>query len=183
MTQTQRSVAEVYALLADNITEDIGPTDHRDSLATWRMNHGQIYVLAAAAAAIVIPNNTDYIEATAPAWTLSAGGFQFDESGGNGRLTYTGVATVMAHISCSISMSSASVNQVTHWRIGKNAVTDAASEIQRKTGAGGDVGSTALHLMESLATGDYVSLWCRNASGANNVTLEVANLQVQTMPA
>ncbi len=183
MTQTQRSVAEIYALLADNVTEDIGPTDHRDSLATWRMAHGQIYVPAAASAPIIIINNTDYYEAIDPAWTLGADLHLFDESGGNGRLTYTGVADVVLHIACTISMSSGSNNQVTFWRIGKNAVTDVASEVHRKILTGTDVGSTALHLIQSMVTGDYLSLWVRNTSGANNVTLEVANLEAVTMPA
>jgi hypothetical protein len=183
MTQTQRSVAEIYALLADNVTEDIGPQDHRDSLATWRMGHGQIFVPAAASAAITISNNTDYFEATAPAWTLSADPHFFDESAGNGRLTYIGVAPVTLHIACSISMTSGSNQQVTHWRLGKNAVPDEAAEVQRKIAQGTDVGSTALHLIEAMSTGDYVSLWVRNSSGANDVTLEVANLQAMTMPA
>lgn len=183
MTQTQRSVAEIYALLADNIVEDIGPTDHRDSLATWRTGHGQIYVPAGASAPIIIINNSDYYEAIDPAWTLSADVHNFDESGGNGRLTYVGVADVVLHISCSISMTSGSNNQVTHWRLGKNAVTDDASEVQRKIGTGADVGSTALHLIQSMSQGDYVSLWVRNATGANNVILEVATMQALTMPA
>jgi hypothetical protein len=183
MTQTQRSTAEIYALLADNITEDISPQDHRDSLATWRMGHGQIYVPAADSAPIVIINNTDYYETIDPAWTLSADAHNFDESGGNGRLTYTGVADVVLHIACSVSMTSGDNQQVTHWRLGKNATPDEASEVQRKIAGGSDVGSTALHLVQSMSTGDYVSLWVRNATAANNVTLEVANLQAVTMPA
>ncbi|MEE9177575.1 MAG: hypothetical protein V3U46_04040 [Acidimicrobiia bacterium] len=183
MTQTQRSVAEIYALLPDNITEDISPQDHRDSLATWRMGHGQIYVPAAASAPIIITNTDDYFEAIDPEWTLSAGGHFFDESGGNGRLTYIGLAPVTLHIACTISMTSGSNNQITHWRLGKNAVPDEAAEVQRKIMTGTDVGSTALHLVEAMSTGDYVSLWVRNASGANDVTLEVANLQAMTMPA
>ncbi len=183
MTQTQRSVAQIYALLADNITEDISPQDHRDSLETWRVGHGQIYVPAAASAAIVIANNTDYFEATAPAWTLSAGGVFFDESAGNGRLTYIGVADVMLHLACTISMTSGVNAQVTHWRLGKNAVTDGAAEVQRRIGTGSAVGSTALHLIESMSQGDYVSLWVRNSTAANDITLEVANLQAVTMPA
>ena len=183
MTQTQRSVAEIYALLPDNITEDISPQDHRDSLATWRMGHGQIYVPAAASAPVIINNTADYFEAIDPAWTLSAGAHFFDESGGNGRLTYIGVADVTVHIACTISLTSGSNLQVIHGRLGKTGTTDEASEVQRKIGTGTDVGSTALHLVTSMSTGDYLSLWVRNATGSNNVILEVANLQAVTMPA
>jgi hypothetical protein len=147
------------------------------------MGHGQIYVPAAASAPIIINNTDDYFEAIDPAWTLSADPHFFDESSGNGRLTYIGLAPVTLHIACTISMTSGNNNQVTHWRLGKNAVPDEASEVQRKIGTGADVGSTALHLIEAMSQGDYLSLWVRNASGANDVTLEVANLQAMTMPA
>jgi len=184
MTQTQRSVAEIYALLPDNITEDISPQDLRDALATWRMGHGSIYVAAADRAAITIPNNTDYVEATAPAWTLHAGGILFDESDGNGRLTYVGVADVVMQVTCTFSMTSGSNNQVTHWRLGKNATPDPASETQRKIGATGtEVGAAAVTMVEPMSTGDYVSLWCRNATAGNDVIVEVATLAAVSFPA
>ncbi len=184
MTQTQRTVAEVYALLPDNITEDISPQDVRDALITWRPACGSIYVAAADRATITIPNNTDYVEATAPAWTLHANGYLFDESDGNGRLTYTGIADVVMIVTATFSMTSASNNQVTHWRLGKNATPDAASETQRKIGATGtEVGAAAVTMLEPMSTGDYVSLWVRNATAGNDVIVEVATIAAITMPA
>ena len=182
MTQTQRSVAEVYAILPDNVTEDISPQDLRDALETWLPGHGSIYVPAAAAAAITIPNTADYVECTAPAWSLHAGGHLFDESDGNGRLTYTGVANVIAHISASVSMTSGSNGQVTHWRLGINGTPDASSESQRKIGTGTDVGALAIHEVAELATGDHISLFVRNATAANDVTVEVAQIAAITIP-
>ncbi len=183
MADTQRSVSAILALLPLNTDNEISPQDIRDFAVSWRMGHGQIYVPAAASAAITISDNTSYFEATAPAWTLSSGGHWFDESGGNGRLTYTGAADVVVHIACSVSFRSASNNQMIHMRLGKTGTTDEASEIQRKVGTGADVGSTALHLVTTLSTNDYISLWIRNSTAANNVTLDVANLQAMTMPA
>ncbi len=182
MADTQRSVAAIEALLADNTSGNISPQDLRDGFASWRNGHGQIFVAAADAAAITISDNTSYFETSAPVWTLSSGAHWFDESGGNGRLTYTGTTPLVVHIACSISMTSGSNNQITHWRIGLTGVTDAASEVQRKIMTGTDVASTALHLITTVDTNDYLSLWVRNATGANNVTLEVSNLQVMTMP-
>jgi len=182
MADTQRTVATILSLLANNTAGAISPQDVRDFAVSWRNGHGQIYVAAADAAAITIANTNDYVEATvAPAWTLSSGAHLFDESGGNGRLTYTGTQPMTAHIACSISMTCGSNLQLTHWRLGVNDTTDAASECQRKIGTGTDSGSTALHLITTVTTGDYISLWCRNSTGANDVTLEVANLQVVTM--
>ncbi len=184
MTQTQRSVAEVYALLPDNITEDISPQDLRDALTTWRNGCGSIYVAAADRTPVIIANNTDYYEAIDPAWTLHANGYLFDESGGNGRLTYIGIADVVMQVTCTVSMTSASNNQVTHWRLGKNATPDAASEAQRKIGATGtEVGALAITMVEPMTTGDYVSLWVRNATAGNDVIVEVATIAAITMPA
>ncbi len=181
MADVQRSVSAILALLADNANLRISEQDVRDAFVSWRNGHGQIYVAASDSAAVTISNNSDYFEATAPVWTLSAGAHWFDESDGNGRLTYIGVAGIVVHVSCTISMTGTNA-QVTHWRIGKNGTTDAASEVQRKIGTGADVGSTALHLVTTMSTGDHLSLFVRNATGSNNVTLEAANLQVMTMP-
>ena len=183
MAETQRTSSEIYTLLANNTTGAISPTDLRDAFATWRPGHGQIYVAAAAAAAISFSDSTSYVEVTGPAWTLSSGAHLFDESGGNGRLTYTG-ADVSVHVAASISMTASNNNQITHWRIGKTGTDDAASEIQRKIGTAADGGSTAMHLITTLSTNDYLSLFVRNESwtASETVTLEVANLQCVTMP-
>lgn len=184
MADTQRSVTAALALLADNSAGAISPQDLRDALTTWRMGHGQLYVPAAAAAAVTIPDTTNYVEVTAPVWTLSSGAHWFDESAGNGRLTYIGAADVSAHIALTVSMSCASPNQDIHARVGVNGTTDAAAEIEHRLTTATFRASTALHLIVTgLSNGDYISLWLRNETGANNVTIESANLQAVTMPA
>ena len=178
---TQRTTAAIAALLADNSTALISPQDLRDALDSWRNGHGQIYVPAAAAAAVTISDTTSYFEATAPAWTLSAGGHMFDESGGNGRLTYIGNEPMTAHIALSMSMTVGGTSDITHWRIGVNGTPDEASEIQRKVGTGADVGALAAHLITTVTNGDYISVWCRNSSNTDDITVETANLQVVSM--
>lgn len=149
----------------------------------WRMGLGQIYVAAADAAAITVSDTGVYYEATEPVWSVYGDNEWFDESAGNGRLTYIASNDVMVHVACTISMTSgAQNNQVTHWRLGKNGTSDEMSEVQRKIGTGTDVGSTALHLVQMLSKGDYVSLFVRNATGTNDIVLECANLQAMTMP-
>lgn len=182
MADTQRTFAQILALLADNSSGDISPQDIRDALVSIRTDHGQIWVPAAARAAVTISGTVNYYEATTPAWSLTADAQLFDESAGNGRLTYTGIVPVMVHIACTVSFTVAANNQVIHLRLGKSAVTDEASEAIQKLGTGTDVGSTALHLIEVLDPGEYISLWVRNETSAANITIEVANLQVVTMP-
>jgi hypothetical protein len=182
MADTQKTVAQVLTSLADNVSGAISPQDLRDAFVTWRPGHGQLYVSTADAAAITIPDTVNYVECTAPVWSLSPAGYLFDESAGNGRLTYTGVVPVFVMTACAVSMSSASANQESRWRLGVNGVTDAASETIRFISTGSDIGSTSTHLMVSLNAGDYVSLFVRNASAANNLIIESASVQILSMP-
>ena len=180
MAESQLTTAAALAALADNTDGDISPRDVRDQFTTLRMGMGQMFVPATAAAAVTISDTSSYFEATNPAWTFSTDGYLFDEVS-NGRLRYTGTVPVMAHIACSVSMTmSVGTNQVTHFRLSLNGTTDPASEVQRFVGTGSDVGSTALHLVETLTAGDYISLWVRNSTGSNDVTIECANLQAVT---
>lgn len=183
MADTQRSVSAILALLADNTTGAISAQDIRDAFTSWRMGHGQLYVAAADAGTINISNTDDYFEATTPTWTLSSGAHWFNESDGNGRLTYIGVADVTVHIACTLSFTAENNNRTFHFRLGKNGTTDAASEVQQRIGTGADVNSTAIHVVTTLSTGDHVSLFARNATAADDITIACANLQAVTMPA
>lgn len=181
MADTQRSLAAIIALLANNTAGDISAQDMRDVVETLRMRAGQLSIPEVAAADVVITDTTTYFEVTAPAWTAFAGNDGFDESDGNGRLTYIGVADVMLHVACTVSVSCASVNQVLHIILAKNGTVDDASEVILKLGTGGDQRSTALHLIASVASGDHISVKIRNATSATNVRFECANLQAVSM--
>jgi hypothetical protein len=184
MAETQRTVAEIYALLADNTTSAISPQDLRDAFESWRPAVGGIYVTVANRGAITIADSTNYFEATAMTWTLSSPESRlFDESAGNGRLTYIGVPDVLVRVSLSVSMTAVGINQLLHFRIGKNATTDDASQITRYVTTGSDIGASATQLLTTLSTGDYVSVWARNETSAGNVNIEVANLQAITVAA
>ena len=184
MAETQRTVAEIYALLADNSTGNISPQDVRDGFESWRPATGEIYVTAVNRGEIVIANTSDYAEATAMVWTLSAAESRlFDESAGNGRLTYIGIPDTVIKVSLTLSMTAAGTNQLLHFRIGKNAVPDDASEIIRYVTTGSDIGASATQFLTTLSTDDYVSVWARNETSSGNVTIEVANLQAITVAA
>lgn len=183
MAQTQRTVAQIWTRLADNTSAGISPEDVRDGFESWRPRHGQIYVAAADAAAVTIGDTINYVEVTQPVWTFAAGDqYEFDESAGNGRLTYTGTQPIMCHIACSFSFTTANNQRLIHGRLGVSGTTNPASEAQRWASNAADVGSTAMHLVAALSNGDYVSMFVRNSSQADNVTIQVANLQLMSMP-
>jgi hypothetical protein len=182
MADTQRSLADIIALLANNTAGDISAQDMRDVVETLRMRAGQLSIPEVAGADVTISNTTAYFEVTAPTWTAFAGNDGFDESAGNGRLTYKGAADVMLHIACTISVTTGSNNQVLHVMLAKNGVVDDASEVIFKLLTGNDERSTAMHMIASASTGDYFSIKVRNATSAVNVRFECANLQAVSMP-
>jgi len=180
MADTQRTVTAILALLADNSSQDISPQDIRDAMVSWRAAHGSLYVAAADRGDITISGTADYYEANGMVWTLPTGAFLFDESDGNGRLTYTGTVPVRGLVTASVSMTCTASSQVTHWRLGVNGTTNAATEIQRKIGTGADVGALSITGSVALSTGDHISLWARNETSATNITIECANIIVIT---
>jgi len=183
VADTQRTIAAVMALLADNTTADISPQDLRDAIESLRPRFGRIYVLPAGSAAVVIPDTVNYVEITSPTWTLDANALDVDESDGNGKLTYTGAADVVAHVTAHLSLTSASNNQDVHFRVAKNGTTLPESEAIYKILQGADATGVALETIVALSTGDHLSLAVRNATGANNITVENAGLQILTHPA
>lgn len=74
-----------------------------------------------------------------------------------------------------ISVGTASNSQNVEFAVFKNGVRIDSSVQETKTGTGGDVQSTALHVVASLATNDYLEVYCRNLSTASNVTVKNLN--------
>lgn len=194
MAQNQRTIATIYSTyLLDNTSGAISPQDVREGFETWRARHGQIVVPATSAATVQIADATNYVECNStPNWDLTTGTqYEFNQSGGNGRLTYTGTQDVMAHVACTVSFGTpGGTGQLVHFRLGKNTgggtTTSVDTEVQVKSGTpAGQIHSTALHWIVSLSTNDYLSLWIRNSSwagAADDVDVECANLQLVTMP-
>ena len=179
---TQRTIATILGLLADNTAGDISAEDMRDAVESLRGSFGKMAVQAADSAAITISDTTSYFEATAPTWTLSGvatsspNAANFDMAT-NGRLRYTGLVPIVANVTMSVAVTSGTSNQVIYYRLGKNGSTSANSEMHRKIGTGADVGALAIGGIFELDTNDYLSLFVRNTTGANNITIEVAQLQ------
>ncbi len=182
MADVQRSVSAILTLFADNSSGQISEQDTRDALVSWRNGHGQIYVADADSATITITTQSVAVEITEPVWTESADLHFFDESGGNGRLTYTGIVPLVVHVANTVSFSSVGNNKHTNWYLALNGVKDEAATSHMKTGTGGDEISTAMHLVVLMSPDDYLSVWVANDTDSTNLTLISANLQAMTMP-
>jgi hypothetical protein len=102
-------------------------------------------------------------------------------------LRYTGSTSTPFHLGCTVSFSSAGANQAHKFVIVQNATVDANQEystgtilsggtIRTKTGAAGDVVSTAIHIMATLAQNDTLSLFVQNLTSTSDVTVVDMNL-------
>ena len=176
MAQTQRTYAQIIALLPDNNAGDISPQDIRDFAESFRPLMGEVYRQSGAGTVTTTVAGT-YYEVATGTWASVTSLMGFDMSAGNGRLTYTGTVPVMMHIALSISFTLATNNVTTHWRIGVNGTPSPVAQADRKVGTGADVGSTALHLIAMLNTGDYISAFVSTETAGAVVTPTSMNLQ------
>lgn len=172
MADTKRSLADIYALLADNTAGDISAQDMRDVVATLQPDHGEVSITATSAT--TISDTTSYFQ-IAGTYALSADAMDWDMNT-NGQLRYIGAADRVAHIALSCSMTSGSSNQVIYMGVAKGGTIITPSIVQRKIGTGADVGSAATHAFIEVSTNDYLTGVVRNTTAANDVTFETLNL-------
>ena len=172
MADTQRTLTEIMALLADNITANIGAQDHRDAVETSRFGFGEIYVTTPAAT--VITSTVSWFR-DAGTYTLTQGD-RWEMGPANGQLRYIGPANRIVFIPVTISMTGASNNQVVELAVAKNGIVIESSRVKRKVGTGADVGALPLHAAASVSTGDYFDVRIRNTTSATNITLETCSM-------
>lgn len=182
MVDTQRSVSTILGLLPNNANGQISEQDIRDAFVSWRNGHGQIYVTEDDTATVTISVQDTWTEATEPVWSVTSGLHWFDESAGNGRLTYTGTSDCVVHIACTFSFKGATNSEIWEFGLALNGAVDNAAHVHMKIGNATDARSSALHLVTTMSTGNYISLFVKNLDSTANMTLVVANIQVMTMP-
>ena len=176
MVDTVRTKTALEALLADNTTGAISPQDIRDLMASLQPAHGSLYVSSSAATTI---NNTNDYEKVAGT-TLTVNLLNFDNNGGvNNRLRYTGMVPTHLHLVCSLSADVGSASQQIHARFyhyddsAASGATLAHSEVTMTTGSTiNEIASTAIHGDVLVDTNDYIEVHIRNATNANNITVD-----------
>lgn len=146
-----------------------GDLDYTGVKSHWM---GEVYMVGNATAT-VIASTANYVKAAGT--TIIGNNMGFDNGGVSNRLRYTGAITRMFHVAVSFSFSAASNSQNVEFAVFKNGVRIDSSVQETKTGAAGDVQSTALHVVATLATNDYLEVFCRNLSTASNVTVKNLN--------
>ena len=147
-----------------------GPLNYAGVKSHWM---GEVYMVGNATAT-TIASTANYVKVAGT--TIIGNNMGFDNGGGiSNRLRYTGAVTRMFHVAVSFSFSTASNSQNVEFAVFKNGVRIDSSVQETKTGTAGDVQSTALHVVATLATNDYLEVFCRNLSTASNVTVKNLN--------
>ena len=156
--------------LADAIATRLG-INERD--------YAQAYVSSASASASITSGT--YVNVLANSTIADEGGtgadWTIDDT--NKRITYIGTNNVNVYVTCSVSMTSSTSNQVASFRVAKNGTTVAASQIDRKIGTGSDVGALSItHIFEDLSTNDYIELWATLDTSSQTITPNQCHMQV-----
>lgn len=136
--------------------------------------NGEIYFSTPAATTIATAGT--FVKA-AGTTTLLSGSSDFTMPSNN-RLTYGGTVTKKFRVTVALSMTLGAANEVLALRLAKNGTTIAATEIDRKTGASGDIGAAALTHLVELATNDYVEIWITNKSTTASPTIDLGNMVI-----
>jgi hypothetical protein len=174
MAETQRTLAALLALLADNTTGAISPEDVRDIVETLREGHGEMYVSSSSATSF--SDSTSFVN-LAGTYTLDTGADLWDMNT-NGQLRYTGPQNRWALVEAVISMTSSTGNQVLEFALGLNGTAQTPTIQSRKIGTGSDVGAIAVAGLIEVANLDYLTIMVKNTSwtAAETVTGDFATI-------
>ncbi len=177
MAETQRTLAALRTLLADNTTNQISAQDLRDMMETLRAGHGEISITSTAETTIT---SQDTFVDVAGTFSLSDDAYHFDMNT-NGQLRYTGPTNRVLHIAITASFTSASNNRIIRVAAGKNGTEIAPSEAKRFIATGADLGSTAVHSLLHVSTNDYITLMVANGTATSNFTMQTVSLFAMAM--
>jgi hypothetical protein len=171
MADTERTVAELLVLLADNTTGAISEQDIRDMLVSLADSYGGLHISAAVETSIAATSmdgsNAVKILGTTVISTANRG----MDMPANNRLRYTGAPTRFFELNAVLSVISASSNKVFGFYLAKNGTVDTGSLITRKQGTSTDVGALALNYHVRLTTNDYVEVFIENQTDNTNMTV------------
>jgi hypothetical protein len=175
MADTQRILADVLTLLADNTAGAISPQDLRDVIISLTPAHGAAYVSSAAAQPTIVQNTWYEVAGT---WTLSADNYRWTLPSG-GRLQYDGAAVADATVIGNISFTSASNNITYEVGVGLDGTIITASIQRTKLGIGTDTQSVSCAAQLVMPTGThYLSLMIRNITDTTKPTAVCGHINV-----
>ena len=134
---------------------------------------GEMYYAANATSTTITTPGTFYkVSGT----TTAGQNVQFTHT--NGTLTCNALDTRYYLVTCSISASCGTNNQLLGLRIYKGGSPVSSSEMEVKTGTGGDSESGVCKSIVQLATNEYLELYVTNKTAGNAVTVEYMNFTI-----
>jgi hypothetical protein len=140
---------------------------------------GEISYFDMTGTAVVIATQSDgstNMVKAAPATTFS-NDKEFDNGGADdGRLRYIGATTRTFHVACTISIAPASANDTFVFGVAKTGIVLAESKVLIQATTASGIRSTAMHVMVSLATNDYLELYVGNTTDADDCTVHSLNI-------
>ena len=176
MADTQRTVAALQAILADNVTGDISAQDVRDMLVSLAPDHGEMYISTSAATTVSVKDTWYPISGT---WALTGGAKNF--SAGASGLQFDGDEARLFRLAGTGSFTGGTGDTL-EFAFAKNGTVITPSIIRRKLGSS-DVGAAAIVSHATLDTGDQVSVYGRNTTDTSDFTCLLGVIDVLGIPA
>lgn len=174
--EVQRTIAELYALLADNSSGDISPQDVREIVETLRSGNAEMSLSVSAETSIAAIGTFVKLAGTT-VQTANPAARLFSMTANN-RLEYTGVAKVIVTVHTNVTLQlSSGVNQDIRTRIAKNGLTITETDVLRLLSGTTDKGFVHCDANVEMVTGDYVEVWVANNTSTANLTA----LRLQTI--
>ena len=167
MADTQRTQSDLLtALFQDGQgAGSISANDIRDLIVSLSPSYGGLYVSTPTATSIGVAGTFVKVAGTTTSTALR--GFTMPQ---NNRLTYTGTPTIDVLVIGSVTMITAGTSDDIAFRLAENGTTDATTQQVRQIGTGSDQGSVSVQGNFTLATNDYIEMWCTNEDDTQTVT-------------
>jgi len=170
MADTQRTLAALQALFADNTTGDISPQDLRDFLVSSMGGYGSIYVNGGSTAQTGITGTP--AQMTGFATNGISSGTTPDHA--NDKITILTAGDYLINASASFIGSSSDIFQVEIY----NNTTGTGYAFNRFISAGGDTGDAGCNALITCAANDEISLYISSSTGGTSFTPQEASLIV-----
>lgn len=137
-----------------------------------------IMYMNANAIATVIPNTDDYVKVAGTTTLYEAEKYTMPEDN-----QLTNGATIQRNYVVYVTLSfSSTAGNVCEFGIFDSAVGDIVlpARVKSTANAAGRAENISLVTNIQHSTGDYVEVWCRNTSAANNITVDVLNMVINS---
>jgi hypothetical protein len=172
VADVQRTLSTLQGVFADNTANDISEQDLRDFLVSAAPNAGHLYV--SSSAATTVASSGVWYEA-AGTWTLGSAR-NFSKSADN-RLRYDGTPTQLAIVVAHFTLECGSSSQDARVALAKNGTVLNGADAKVFLGTTGSApGQGCLVALTTVSTNDYLGVFVRNNTAANNLTLAHASI-------